>query len=71
MLRMRAGSKNKYAARNGASPSLAGGRSHMDMQTDDILEELTDRPIEIDQETQTQSFMDRPASPLFVRSAIT
>ena len=43
----------------------------MDMQTDDILEELTDRPNEIDQETQTQSFMDRPASPLFVRSAIT
>jgi len=40
----------------------------MDMQTDDFLEELTDRPIELDAETQTQPFMDRPASPLFVRA---
>jgi hypothetical protein len=38
----------------------------MDMQTEDFLEELTDKPIEIDAETQTQAFMDRPASPLFV-----
>jgi hypothetical protein len=38
------------------------------MQTEDFLEELTDRPIEIDAETQTQAYMDKPASPLFVRA---
>ncbi len=42
----------------------------MTMQTDDFLEEITDRPIEQDVETQTLPFMDRPASPLFVRAKI-
>jgi hypothetical protein len=42
----------------------------MDMQTEDFLEELTDKPVEIDAETQTQAFMDRPASPLFVPTRI-
>jgi hypothetical protein len=31
-----------------------------------FLEELTDRPIEKAAETQTESFLDRPPSPLFV-----
>lgn len=39
---------------------------HMDAQTDEILEELTDRPLELSTETQTDAVMDRPASPLFV-----
>lgn len=56
-------------SRSGTPPPV-GGRSHMVMQTDDFLEELTDKPIEQDQETQTQPFMDRPASPLFVRAKI-
>lgn len=38
----------------------------MDMQTDEVLEELTDRPLELSIETQTDAIMDRPASPLFV-----
>jgi radial spoke head protein 3 len=38
----------------------------MNMQTENFLEELTDKRIEIDAETQTQAFLDRPASPLFV-----
>ena len=42
----------------------------MDMQTEDFLEELTDKPVEMDMETQTQAFMDRPASPLFVPTRI-
>lgn len=61
-------SKKKTYTKRGSTPPPVEGRSHMDMQTDDFLEELTDRPIEIDQETQTQPYMDRPASPLFVRA---
>jgi len=38
----------------------------MDIQTDDYLEELIDRPVEKDADTQTQAFLDRPPSPLFV-----
>lgn len=49
-----------------STPPPVDGRVHMDIQTENFLEELTDKAIEIDQETQTQAFMDRPASPLFV-----
>jgi hypothetical protein len=58
------------AGRRAGTPPALDGRSHMNMQTEDFLEELTDRPIEQDAETQTQPFMDRPASPLFVRAKI-
>ena len=56
----------KFATKRSSTPPAITGRTHMDMQTEDFLEELTDRPIDIDAETQTQAFMDRPASPLFV-----
>ncbi len=36
----------------------------------DFLEELTDRPIEQDTETQIKPFIERPKSPLFVRAKI-
>lgn len=42
------------------------GRKHIDVQTDDYLEELTDRPPEKDMETQTDPMQDRPPSPLFM-----
>ena len=42
------------------------GRTHMEIQTENFLQELRDKNIEIDAETQTQAFLDRPASPLFV-----
>lgn len=48
------------------TPPPVEGRMHMDVQTDDFLEELTDRPVEVSMETQTEAFMDRPPSPLFV-----
>lgn len=36
-------------------------------QTDEmILEELSDRPVEVDAYAQTEQLMDRPSSPLFV-----
>ena len=62
--------KKKFVGKRGGTPPPVDGRNHMNMQTDEFLEELTDRPIEIDQETQTQAVMDRPASPLFVRATI-
>eukprot|EP00605_Chrysophyceae_sp_TOSAG23-4_P000163 GSChrysophyteH1.ASY1.ANO1.186.1 assembled CDS len=56
--------------RRSGTPPPVPGRSHMDMQTDDVLEELTDKPVEIDMETQTPAVYDRPPSPLFVKAKI-
>lgn len=52
------------------SPEPVPGRKHIDVQTDDYLEELTDRPPEKDQNTQTEPLMDRPPSPLFMPAKI-
>jgi radial spoke head protein 3 len=56
--------------RRSGTPPPVQGRSHMDMQTDDVLEELTDKPVELDMETQTPAVYDRPPSPLFVKAKI-
>jgi radial spoke head protein 3 len=56
--------------RRSGTPPPVPGRSHMDMQTDDVLEELTDKPVELDMETQTPAVYDRPPSPLFVKAKI-
>lgn len=48
------------------TPPPVDGREHMIIQTDDYLEELTDKPVEKDAESQTQAFLDRPPSPLYV-----
>lgn len=48
------------------TPPPVPGRVHMDLQTDNYLEELVDRPVEKDAETQTHLFYDRPPSPLFI-----
>ena len=48
------------------TPEAAEGRRHMDVQTDTYLEELTDRAPEAEGGTQTDAFMDRPPTPLFV-----
>lgn len=69
---MRASKKGSRRANRGpplrrsSTPPPVEGRVHMDMQTEEFLEELTDRPVEVDAETQTLAFMDRPKSPLFV-----
>lgn len=62
------GGRKKFVGKRVSSPPPVDGRIHMDMQTDNFLEELTDRPIECEAETQTQAFSDRPASPLFIRA---
>lgn len=38
----------------------------MDIQTEEYLEELSDRPVEVDADTQTDPLLDRPPSPLFI-----
>jgi len=51
-----------------STPPPPGGRKHIDVQTDNYLEELTDKVPEVEEETQTEAFMDRPPSPLFIPS---
>jgi len=48
------------------TPEPIEGRKHMDIQTDAYLEELTDTVPEVDNNTQTDAFLDRPPTPLFV-----
>jgi len=62
--------RRRVGGRRSSTPPPVGGRSHMDMQTDEVLEELTDRPIELEASTQTPAFVDRPPSPLFVKARI-
>jgi len=49
-----------------STPEPVEGRRHMDIQTDAYLEELTDTVPEAEVTTQTDAFMDRPPTPLFI-----
>ena len=42
------------------------GRKHIPVQTELYLEELSDRVEEVDVDVQTDAFLDRPPSPLFI-----
>lgn len=48
------------------TPEPVEGRKHIDVQTELYLEELSDRVEEADVECQTDAFLDRPPSPLFI-----
>ncbi|XP_002740588.1 radial spoke head protein 3 homolog B-like [Saccoglossus kowalevskii] len=48
------------------SPEPVEGRKHIDVQTELYLEELSDRVEEADVQVQTDAFLDRPPTPLFV-----
>ncbi|XP_067946043.1 radial spoke head protein 3 homolog [Watersipora subatra] len=48
------------------SPDPVEGRKHIDVQTELYLEELSDRVEEADVEIQTDAFLDRPPSPMFI-----
>lgn len=60
----------RRGARPPGTPEPIPGRRHIDVQTENFLEELTDKVPEVDEETQTEAFMDRPPSPLFMPSKI-
>ncbi|NWX30616.1 RSPH3 protein, partial [Notiomystis cincta] len=48
------------------SPEPVEGREHVYVQTELYLEEISDRVIEVDGECQTDEFLDRPPTPLFI-----
>lgn len=60
---------NQAKKRTG-TPEPTPGRRHMDIQTDSYLEELTERTVEFEAETQTDFLLDRPPSPLFMPAKI-
>ncbi|XP_063145578.1 radial spoke head protein 3 homolog B-like [Candoia aspera] len=63
--KMLARKRAKEQLRTG-TPEPLEGRRHVDVQTELYLEELADRIIEVDVECQTDAFLDRPATPLFI-----
>eukprot|EP01086_Lenisia_limosa_P013297 TRINITY_DN42279_c0_g1_i1.p1 TRINITY_DN42279_c0_g1~~TRINITY_DN42279_c0_g1_i1.p1 ORF type:complete len:388 (+),score=89.10 TRINITY_DN42279_c0_g1_i1:114-1277(+) len=59
--------RNKEKTRErDAPPPAVEGRTHIEIQTEVYLEELTDGVIENDMCVQTDAFLDRPPSPEFV-----
>ncbi|XP_041279790.1 radial spoke head protein 3 homolog isoform X1 [Onychostruthus taczanowskii] len=48
------------------TPEPVEGREHVYVQTELYLEEISDRIIEVDGECQTDEFLDRPPTPLFI-----
>jgi len=52
------------------TPEPVLGRKHSDVQTDSYLEELTERVVEFEAETQTDFLLDRPQSPLFLPAKV-
>ncbi|NXM67329.1 RSPH3 protein, partial [Serilophus lunatus] len=48
------------------TPAPVRGRNHAAVQTELYLEEISDRIIEVDGECQTDDFLDRPPTPLFI-----
>ena len=49
-----------------STPPPVEGRKHTDIQTDTYLEELVDKVPEVDEETQTDAYLDRPIPPMFM-----
>ena len=58
--------RKKVMSKRSNTPPPVDGRVHINIQTETFLEELSDRLIEKDAETQTHLFVDRPPSPLFI-----
>ncbi|XP_031178420.1 radial spoke head protein 3 homolog [Sander lucioperca] len=49
-----------------STPEALQGRKHIDVQTELYLEELSDVIVATDVECQTDAFLDKPATPLFI-----
>ncbi|KEG09948.1 putative radial spoke protein 3 [Trypanosoma grayi] len=54
------------AQRRLATPPPVTGRQHIEVQTEEFLEELKDEVEAVPQETQTDPMLDRPATPKYV-----
>eukprot|EP01006_Ploeotia_vitrea_P015046 TRINITY_DN41649_c0_g2_i1.p1 TRINITY_DN41649_c0_g2~~TRINITY_DN41649_c0_g2_i1.p1 ORF type:complete len:329 (-),score=64.47 TRINITY_DN41649_c0_g2_i1:133-1119(-) len=57
---------NEEAAKRSTTPEPIEGRKHIEIQTEQYLEELTDKVEENTVDTQTDPMMDRPPTPLYV-----
>jgi hypothetical protein len=60
------GSTQSHFPHSSLSDDLINKGKSLEVNTENFLEEIVDRPIEADVDTQTDPFMDRPPSPLFV-----
>jgi hypothetical protein len=58
------------AERETGTPEPVEGRQHIDIQTDNIPEELSEKPVEHNIEVQTDYYIDRPPTPLFMPKKI-
>ena len=57
--------RNIYPNRDIPTPDPVPGRQHMDCQTDEYKELLTDKPQETEKGIATEFYLDRPPVPLF------
>ncbi|KAL4437850.1 hypothetical protein ABPG74_001021 [Tetrahymena malaccensis] len=48
------------------TPKPVAGRQNIEVQTDEFVEQLTDKPPEYEKDTQTEVFIDRPNPRLFM-----
>ncbi|NXT02069.1 RSPH3 protein, partial [Jacana jacana] len=64
--RRRALARKRAEQLQSRTPEPVEGREHVHVQTELYLEEISDRIIEVDVECQTDAFLDRPATPLFI-----
>lgn len=64
--RRKIAAKRAKAQLRPSSPEPVEGRKHIDVQTELYLEELSDRVEEADVDCQTDAFLDRPPTPLFI-----
>ena len=61
---------SKEEVREIDTPDAVQGRQHIHVQTENIPEELSEKPIEHGKEAQTDYYIDRPPSPLFILKKI-
>jgi radial spoke head protein 3 len=66
--------KEKTTSREGerevSTPEPIEGRQHIDVQTENIPEELSEKPVEFEIEVQTDYYIDRPPTPLLMPKKI-
>eukprot|EP00992_Anisonema_acinus_P011265 TRINITY_DN7273_c0_g1_i1.p1 TRINITY_DN7273_c0_g1~~TRINITY_DN7273_c0_g1_i1.p1 ORF type:complete len:328 (-),score=104.14 TRINITY_DN7273_c0_g1_i1:75-1058(-) len=58
--------QKEESRKRSSTPDPIDGRKHIEIQTEQYLEELTDKVEENTVDTQTDPMMDRPPTPLFV-----
>lgn len=65
-IKRKASKRRGGRAQRPTTPEPVAGRKNTEVQTDNFLEELVDRPFEEDMGTQTDALADHPSAPIFV-----